>query len=168
MPLDDQNELFYLVDKDDRVLGSVTRRETNLDETKIHRAVQVVISNRQGKILLQRRSLKKDKLRGFWTVTASGHVTYGQTYTEAAERELQEEVGLITDLSFVTKVLTTFTDEQEYNAIFTGTSDETNIKFDKDEVTQVKWVSKKQLKRFAQKNKLTPMASKTLTILGYL
>ena len=65
MPLDDPNELFYLVDVNDEVIGSIKRSEAHGDKTKIHRAVYVLVTNDNNQMLFQRRSLKKDLYAGF-------------------------------------------------------------------------------------------------------
>ena len=59
MPHDDQEERFYLVDKNDKVLGSVARKNAHKDKTKIHRAVCVVVTNSFDQILLHVKSPKR-------------------------------------------------------------------------------------------------------------
>jgi len=54
MPHDDQDELFTLVDSNDKVLGSISRRQAHHDPTLIHRAVDVLVFNDQNEILLQK------------------------------------------------------------------------------------------------------------------
>jgi isopentenyl-diphosphate Delta-isomerase len=168
MPLDDQTELFYLVDENDNELESVPRAEAHADRTKIHRSVQIVLSNAAGQVLLQKRSMNKDKHPGKWTVSASGHVTYGQSYQEAAIRELAEELGVSCKLSFVSKSLNVGKTEQEYAAIFVGECEETPTKIDKSELDEVKWFSRDELARFCQQEKLTFTAENTLKKLKYL
>ena len=105
MPYDDQTELFYLVDKNDKVLGFTARKQAHKDRSKIHRSVDVVATNSSKQILLQKRSKHKDTFPGFWTISASGHVTYGQTYEQAAKREIEEELGIHPPLRYVAKEL---------------------------------------------------------------
>src|SRR3989344_5738458 len=103
---DDLDELFYWVDENDRELGKITRREAHSGSFKIQRAIWVMVFNGQGKLFLQKRSLTKDLKPGVWSLSACGHVTYGQTYDEAAIREFEEELGVnAPKLDFVNKFL---------------------------------------------------------------
>lgn len=168
MPLDDQKELFYHVDKHDQVLGSITRGQAHADRTLIHRAVDIIITNNHGQILLQKRSQNKDTCPGFWNVSAGGHVTFGQTYQEAAQRELQEELGINTPLTLATKLLVNLPNETEYLSIFTGKYESTPTGFDLDEIDAVKWVKKSRLNDFIQANDLSPGSKITLKHFKYL
>ena len=58
--LDDPDELFDLVDESDRVVGQVRRGEAHRNPAFIHRSVQILIFASDGRLLLQRRSTKKD------------------------------------------------------------------------------------------------------------
>ena len=45
-------------------------------------------------ILLQRRSLLKDSYAGLLDISTAGHVSYGDTLTETARKEVGEELGI--------------------------------------------------------------------------
>ena len=120
---DDQSELFIVVDKYDNVLGYRTRYECHHDKRLTHRSICIVLRNTHGDILLQKRSMSKDTWAGFYTVAASGHVTKGDSVEEAAERELFEEIGVRTPLTFQTKFYIETDEESEIVAVFTGNHD---------------------------------------------
>ena len=164
MPKDNKNELFYHVDENDNVLGSVKREVAIGDPTIIHRAIQIVISNKD-KVLLQKRSMKKDSYPGFWTVSASGHVSFGQTYEEAASRELFEEIGLKSQLSLVTKHIVRMEHETEMEAIFTGKATQEEIHFDTYEISETAWIPKDQLTNFIKNHNVTEPAKVTFKVL---
>lgn len=169
MPLDNPQELFYLINENDEVIGSVTRQEAHSDKTKLHRAVSIVITNDQHQILLQKRSDKKDKYPGYWTVSASGHVEYGTSYEEAAARELKEEVGLVVPLRFELKMLVKMPTETEIEAVFTGFApNAATFLVDPTEVDMVKWVKLKDLSNFAKHHKFTLSALQVFKSLGLL
>ncbi len=168
MPKDNQQEKFYLVDKDDQVLGSITRDQAHSDKTKIHRCVQIVITNHLDQILLQKRSMSKDTYPGYWTLSAAGHVEYGQTYLQAAKRELFEEVGIKTRLTFIIKYLLEMPSETEIEALYTGKVTKLDTTLDAHEISQVKWVKKKDLQNFVTTQKITTPAIKAFKVLGLL
>src|SRR6185312_17340618 len=89
--LDDPDELFDLVDEGDRVVGQVRRGEAHRNPAFIHRSVQILVLASDGRLLLQRRSAKKDLFPGYYCASASGHVASGDDYLTTAERELAEE-----------------------------------------------------------------------------
>lgn len=89
-------ELFDVVDETDTVIGSLPRDEVHAKDLR-HRAVHVMIFNTAGEILLQKRSIWKDRNPGLWDSATAGHVDAGETYEQAARRELTEEIGVEVD-----------------------------------------------------------------------
>ena len=87
------DELFDVVDAQDCVIRQATRREVHA-QGWLHRAVHVLVFNRAGQVFLQKRSMTKDKSPGLWDSSCSGHLDAGESYDQAAWRELQEEIGL--------------------------------------------------------------------------
>lgn len=89
-------EIFDVVDAQDQVLRQATRGEVHR-ERLLHRAVHVFAINPRGDVLLQQRSLLKDAHPGVWDSSVSGHLDAGESYEQAAVRELEEEMGIQTD-----------------------------------------------------------------------
>lgn len=87
------DEIFDVVDRGDRVIGSLSRSEIHA-RGLLHRAVHLWLRNPKGEILLQRRSLSKDREPGKWTSSVSGHVNAGEEYDAAMQREIPEEIGV--------------------------------------------------------------------------
>lgn len=94
------DELLVVVDDDDRVMNHVRRAECHADPELVHRSVHVVVEC-GGRLLLQRRGFEKDKSAGQWDSACSGHVRPGETYREAAIRELEEELGIRSEPKFI-------------------------------------------------------------------
>ena len=90
---DVSEEIFDVVNERDEVVGQNTRGEVHRLGL-MHRAVHVLVFNREGKVFLQKRSLKKDRQPGRWDSSASGHLDSGEAYDACAVRELREEIGL--------------------------------------------------------------------------
>lgn len=86
-------ELFDVVDSEDRVLRTETREVVHREKLQ-HRSIHVFVFNSIGQLYLQRRSMQKDTAPGKWVSSCSGHVDSGEDYDSAARRELGEEIGL--------------------------------------------------------------------------
>lgn len=168
MPYDNQEELFFHVDENDQVIGSITRGEAHADPNLIHRAVDILLSNDQDEILMQKRSENKDVRPGHWTVSASGHVTYPETYEEAAEKELQEELGLNLPLQKISTYLINLNNETEFVTLFIGNYNQTPTNFDQIEVAELRWVPLAKLAEFCENNPITPASDHIFHLLGYL
>ena len=94
-------ELVDIVDDDDNVITTVTRAEMRARRLQ-HRSVGIAVMSTDGRLLIHRRSLGKDVWAGWWDIAAGGVVAAGETYDDAARRELEEELGLRdTDIEFV-------------------------------------------------------------------
>ncbi len=89
----DQAEVFDVVDHNDEVVSRATRGEVH-EKNLLHRAVHVFVFNKRGDLLLQKRSRLKDRHPGVWDSSVSGHLDAGEDYPAAAERELEEEMGI--------------------------------------------------------------------------
>jgi isopentenyldiphosphate isomerase len=96
LPLPDPSELLTRVTDDDSVvLGPVERRLVHGNPSLIHRSAHVLVLHPEtGAILLQKRAMTKDTFPGRWDTSVGGHVTFGQSYAEAARREAREELGV--------------------------------------------------------------------------
>ncbi len=92
-------QLIQVSDDDETVIGPVARRMVHGNPSIIHRAVHVVVLNRAGLMLLQKRASTKDIMPDKWDTSVGGHVGFGQSYEEAALRETEEELGIFLDVS---------------------------------------------------------------------
>ena len=98
----------------------------------MHRAFSVFIFNSEGQLLLQQRAFEKYHSGGLWTNTCCSHPRLGEKTIDAANRRLQEEMGMdceITEL-FQFSYRHEFENgliENEYDHVFLGVSDEIPI-----------------------------------------
>lgn len=91
---DHANERFEVVDEQDRVIGTARRRECHGNPALVHRTAHVVVQSADGRMLLQKRSLAKDIQPGRWDTAVGGHLHVGESYEQAARREMAEEIGV--------------------------------------------------------------------------
>jgi isopentenyldiphosphate isomerase len=88
------DELVDVVDEDDRVLRTVPRSTMRAENLR-HRAVFVLVRSSSRRVLVHRRSERKDVWPGWWDLAVGGVVAAGETYDDAVRRELAEELGLV-------------------------------------------------------------------------
>jgi isopentenyl-diphosphate delta-isomerase type 1 len=86
-------EWFDVVNERDEPVARALRREVHA-RNLLHRAVHVLVFDRDRRVFLQKRSMKKDMCPGLWDSSCSGHLDAGEDYDTAAQRELGEELGL--------------------------------------------------------------------------
>jgi isopentenyl-diphosphate delta-isomerase len=96
--------MIVLVDKNDKVLGLKEKFATHKIPVPLHRAISIVIFDRDNSgMLITKRAKTKPTWGGFWTNAVCSHPLPHETYQEAADRRLYEELGFKTKLKEVFK-----------------------------------------------------------------
>jgi isopentenyldiphosphate isomerase len=90
----ESEELLEIVDYKGDVIGCAPRKIIHGNPSLMHRVVHVLVFNREGKILLQKRSQKKDVAPGKWDTSVGGHVGIGEDLMSSSKREMHEELGI--------------------------------------------------------------------------
>jgi len=116
-------EILEIVDEDDRAVGRATRKEIH-DHDLLHRAVHVFVLNLRGEIFVQRRSEYKDRHPLKIDSSAAGHVDPGETYLEAAHRELREELSISQDLKEILRLPPSLETGHEHVVLFEAVTEE--------------------------------------------
>ena len=86
-------ELVEELDEDGRVVGVVSRSEMRA-RNLWHRNVIVMVRRSSGALVVHQRADWKDVFPSMWDVAFSGVPAVGESWPEAAARELAEEAGL--------------------------------------------------------------------------
>ena len=92
--MDNQSEVFPIVDEEGKVTGSATRGECHSGSKLLHPVVHLHLFNSKGELYLQRRPDWKPIQPGKWDTAVGGHISYGETVQEAFQREVMEELGI--------------------------------------------------------------------------
>lgn len=150
----DEEEVI-LVNKKDIQLGLMPKMEAHRKGV-LHRAFSVFIFKSSRELLIQKRSSQKYHSPGLWTNTCCSHQRDGESTINAANRRLNEEMGLNADLkeifSFIYKAnLKNGLIEHEFDHVLVGYTDLSpiiNIK----EVEDWKWVDLSILEHEIDKN----------------
>lgn len=93
MPIPIQEEIVTIVDEKNRVVGAAPRSRMRADGLP-HRATYILVFNDEDELFVQKRTTGKDIYPGYYDVATGGVVLAGESYEDAAERELAEELGI--------------------------------------------------------------------------
>jgi isopentenyl-diphosphate delta-isomerase len=136
-------EQIVLVDRDDAQTGVAGKTDVHR-RGLTHRAISVLVRNRAGEMLIQRRSLAKYHSGGQWANACCSHPRPGESTLDAALRRLPEELGFVCPLAplFKTHYRATLSNgfiEDEVVHAFTGLWDG-DVRPDPAEVCEFAWV----------------------------
>lgn len=137
-------EWFDIVDDHDEVIGKEKRSVVHAKGLK-HRAVHILVWDSNGRLFLQKRSMRKDEFPGKWDTSSAGHLDAGESYDHSAERELKEELGIQgARISALFKIDACEATGMEfvwvYEAIWDG-----ELKLDPIEIESGEWFSAEQI-----------------------
>jgi len=116
------DEILEVVDGDNNVTGMATRAEIH-HRCLFHRAVHLFVFNRAGEIYVQRRSWHKDRFPGVLDSSAAGHVEPGESYENAAIRELREELRISCELKEVLRLRASEVTDHEHVVLYGAVTD---------------------------------------------
>ena len=131
-------EIFDVCDAEDRVIGQAPRSVVHAQRL-LHRAAHIFVFNSRNELLVQVRSASKDEFPLCYTSSASGHLSTGEDYLESAQRELEEEIGIVAPLEFLVKLPASPELAYEHSVLYRTRS---------DDVPRIDPVEVAELKRF--------------------
>ncbi|WP_417429255.1 isopentenyl-diphosphate Delta-isomerase [Halpernia sp.] len=146
-------ELVVLVSPEDQVLGQMEKMKAH-ETGLLHRAFSVFLFNDKGEMLLQKRASEKYHSPEQWTNAVCSHPKLNESYLDAANRRLSEELGINTDLkekfNFIYKAeVGKNLWEHELDHVFVGNF-EGDFKLNKNEVSEIRYISLKDLENEMQ------------------
>lgn len=98
-------ELLDVLDEEGNLTGNKEDKDIIHEKGLWHREVCVLIRNRKGEYLIQKRAATKKQAPNKWGMTA-GHVDAGEDFEEAMIREIREELGIEVALEELTPLAT--------------------------------------------------------------
>ena len=157
-------ELVDVLDSNGNKLNELVDKDKAHKEGIYHPVVHVVVLSKDKKrILLQKRCGQKKVCPNMWDVAAAGHISSGENSIEAAQREFEEELGLDSreyDFQKIGYFREKYDDRdyiiREYVYLYLIVED-INIKdiiIQKEEVSEVKWITKEQFKNAIESQKI--------------
>lgn len=145
------SERLILVDKNDNAIGTEEKVKCHLPNGKLHRAFTALIFDKNGNLVLTRRSGEKMLWPGDWDGTVASHPRKDENYVSSAERRMPEEIGINCKMDYLFKF--------EYHVPYKNIGSENEIcgtllgivdhsqKFNliPEEISEIKWISPEQL-----------------------
>lgn len=117
--------------------------------------------------LWQRRSEKVDRHPGDYDISAGGHINLGESLTEAAVREANEEIGAEIRADELQFVIEAPFNKNRFAWIYAvdWTGREESFHFDDGEVSEVKWVPYDAMEEFRAKYAKKPLREDEFTFM---
>ena len=138
-------EILDIYTIEGKYLGTRTREECHQKNPGFyHKPVWIWIVNSKNEILVQKRASVKKSLPNYWDMPSAGHVAAGESSTEGAIRETEEELGLKTkkdDYIYVGEYICEKTWEIGQIYLLKIDVEINELKLQKEEVDDVKWLS---------------------------
>lgn len=139
-------ELWDLYDINRNKVNRTWVRGEKLQPGHYHLVIHVCIFNSNGDMLIQQRQPFKEGWPNMWDLTVGGSAIAGDTSQTAAQRELNEEIGLKLDFQQIRPHIT-INFENGFDDIYLI---EENVQVDTlalqyEEVQNVKWASRKEI-----------------------
>ncbi|MBN2655212.1 MAG: NUDIX domain-containing protein [Nitrospirae bacterium] len=149
------DEYIDIVDQNGIKIRSAARSEVHGNPTLIHKVVHVLVFNNVGDLLLQKRSMSKDVAPGRWDTSVGGHVSSDESLTDAAAREMEEELGIACkEIEFLYSYI--HSNSYETEMVFTHRcTHEGPFSYNKDEIDDVRFWSIDEIKNAFNSNQLS-------------
>jgi isopentenyl-diphosphate Delta-isomerase len=153
-----------LVDEKDNEVGLKEKFAAHKIPVPLHRAISIVIFNKdKTKMLITKRAKSKPTWPHFWSNAVCSHPYRDESYEDAANRRIFEELGFKTALkeefyfTYSAEMENKIWGEHELDHVFTGTYDGP-VNPNSDEVEEIEWVAINDLRRDLVSNakKYTP------------
>ncbi len=150
-----EKEILEVVDVQGCVVGAAPRNCVHGDNRLLHQVVHVLVRDKDGRLLLQKRSLNKRVAPGRWDTSVGGHVDCGESIEAAMYREMAEELGIRPKaLSFAYQYIHSNDFESELVFTYTCTYDG-SIAFNPEEIDAVKFWDMNEIKNSLGKGVLS-------------
>jgi isopentenyl-diphosphate Delta-isomerase len=150
-----QEQMMILVNENDVQIGIMPKMETH-QKGLLHRAFSIFLFTNDGKMILQKRAAEKYHSPQLWTNACCSHPLPNEQVLQAADRRLQEELGIATSLKpaftfMYNAPLDNGLIEHELDHVFIGKYNE-NIPFNTAEIEEIKQLSLQEIELDLQQN----------------
>ena len=150
-------EKLVVVDEKDNLLREEDKLKCHKGDGILHRAFSAFIFNEKNELLIQKRSKLKQLWPLHWSNSCCSHPRKGESYDEAAERRVMEELGIDCRMEMIYKFIynakyKNIGSENELCAVFIGKCDNMRINVDPKEIAEHKFIGIEELKKDIKEN----------------
>ena len=119
--------------------------------------VHLCLFNTAGQMLIQQRQSDKREYPDLWDVTSGGAVQAGENSTQAAQRELLEELGIRMDLTGQRPYLTVNFDGG-FDDVFLveGEAELEDLRLQPEEVKDARWATLEEIRTMRERGEFVP------------
>ena len=143
-----EDMLIDTVDDQDNPIG-IIKRSLALPLRSNFRVVHLLLFNQQGDLLLQQLGFGRERHPGAWGSSVAAYVASGETYVQAAQRRLPEELGITTPLHALGKTSMNDEGSTKFIMLYTGIADGP-FNYDHEHITRLEFCSIPEIVTFRQ------------------
>lgn len=152
-----------VVDEEDKQIGKCDKYKAHRlhEDPQLHRAFSLFLFDNSSRLLIQQRSANKLTFPLIWANTCCSHPEPGEDVIDAVRRRTLFELGI--DLSnnatlqevgvFHYEAVCGEWIEKEIDHVIFGFYDTHEVNFNKDEIKEIKWITKEELNKDIEINK---------------
>lgn len=151
-------EVWDIYDVNRQPTGRVIERPSAWGQEAYHLIIHVAIFDPEHRMLIQRRSPRKQAWADLWDVSAGGSALAGEESWQAAERETFEELGICLHLKDIRPHFT-INYERGFDDFYTveiKDTDLSSLTLQDSEVAEVKWASLDEVRQMLQGGTFVP------------
>jgi isopentenyldiphosphate isomerase len=156
-------EFFDVVDDGDNVVGRASRGDCHRKHLT-HRSVMFFVFDKGSRVFVNKRAGGKEFFGGRRSLVFGGHVPSGESYDEAARRELAEEAGL-TDKPFRLGYFKKRLRQENENVMVYGVIATKPVKLLESEVVSGEFMTLAEAEKLIEKEEFIPETQHLLPIL---
>lgn len=157
------DEIIDILDENGNLTGETISKDEAHKNGVWHRSIHIlIVSKDKTKTLFQKRCPDKKLYPNTWDIAVGGHISHGEEPYDAAKRELEEELGLnyeFTQIDLIKENLThddINSNEFIYTYILYEDINIDEITIQKEEVSEVKWITKKKMNELINNKQVIP------------
>lgn len=149
-------ERFDILDICRRPLGYTRARGEKLAPGEYRNGAQIILTRKDGRVMITRRCLEKSSYPGMWEFTG-GLVRTGETTRQTILRETGEEIGLSLPSKKV-RLAGTLLNGGEYLDNYTARveAEISQLTFQREEVMDARWVFPEEIARMVKSGEFVP------------
>lgn len=147
-------EYLDLVNENDEVIGKEDRDIIYQNNWRNFRVINIMIFTSDNKIIVPKRSSNRKVFPNCYDCSVGGHVSSGETYEQAAYRELEEELGItnvkLDEIAYFKPFdINTSSFSKMYKLVY-----DKELNYDKDGIEQIYYMTKEEIDNLIKEDEL--------------